>query len=88
MTNSSRYSHFYTCQALCSQKEPWIMDAKPVDDWQGIYKKVKGVRLCCCGWGTLCKDIRVTIELFPDGSQYELWKKPYTQILTGNTDKK
>ena len=63
------------------------LDSELPNDQKDIRKKVKGVRLCCCGWGTLCKEIWVAIQCLPNGSQYNFWKKPYTQIWTGSTDK-
>jgi len=61
---------------------------QPFNDGQNMIKSVKGMPSCCCGWGKECKQIQMEIECLPDGTEFELWKQPYAQIVTGSTTKK
>jgi len=63
-------------------------NTEPCDNGQNMPMVVKSVPSCCCAWGLVCKNVRMKIESLPDGSNYNLWKQPYAQIITGNTEKK
>jgi len=79
-----------TFEKMSARKQPTRCQhaAQSFNDEKNALELLKGVLLCCCGWGNDCKKIRMEIEHLPEGSNFDLWKQPYAQIVSGLTDKK